>query len=251
MVSSPSPASTLLPPAATDRPEPHLHPALVEHWRRHLPRYAGELVGTFLMVFVHTAVVVENTRSDGVISHTGVAITSGLMVTALIYTLGHLTGAHFNPAVSLAFAVGKHFPVRDLLPYWLVQFAGAVLASLLVRYIFGDVAHLGAHIPALAAGKAFVLEIVITFILMFVITAVATDTRAVGGSAALAVGFTVLLAILFAGPASGGSMNPARTFGPALVSDTWAHYWLYVAGPVLGAVGGVLAYQILRRAENV
>jgi MIP family channel proteins len=223
----------------------------VEHWRRHLPRYAGELVGTFVLVVVATGVVVGNAAADGAISHVGIAIATGLVVTAMIYTLGHLTGAHFNPAVSLAFAVGRHFPVRDLLPYWLAQLAGAVLASLLVRFLWGDVANLGANLPALADGRALVLEVFLTFVLMFVITAVATDVRAVGQGAALAIGLTVLLEVMFAGPASGASMNPARSFGPALVSGTWQHQWIYCAGPPAGAVIGVLAYEYLRRAEKV
>lgn len=248
MASSISPASTLPPPAATSgaRVMP-----LGAYWRSHLPRYAGEMIGTFAIVVVATGAVVGNAAADGSISHVGIAIATGLIVTAMIYTLGHLTGAHFNPAVSLAFTVGRHFPVRDLIPYWLAQFAGAVLASLLVRFLWGDVANLGANLPGLSDGRAFVLEVFLTFLLMFVITAVATDVRAVGQGAALAIGFTVLLAVMFAGPASGASMNPARSFGPALVSGTWEHQWIYYAGPFVGAVLGVLVYEFLRRAEKV
>lgn len=252
MASSTSAASTPHPPAATDgRALDHRHQPLTVHWRRHLPRYAGELVGTFILVVVATGVVVANVAADGRISHVGVAIATGLVVTALIYALGHLTGAHLNPAVSLAFAAGRHFPVRDLLPYWLAQLAGAVLASLLVRYLWGDVASLGATLPGLSEGRAFVLELFLTFVLMFVITAVATDARAEGQAAALAVGSVVLLEVMFAGPASGASMNPARSFGPALVSGTWESQWLYYAGPLLGAVAGVLAYELLRRSEKL
>jgi MIP family channel proteins len=229
----------------------HICRPLVEHWRRHLPRYAGELVGTFVLVVVATGVVVGNAASGGAIGHVGIAIATGLVVTAMIYSLGHLTGAHFNPAVSLAFTVGRHFPLRDLLPYWLAQLAGAVLASLLVRFLWGDVANLGATMPGLADGRALVLEVFLTFLLMFVITAVATDVRAVGQGAALAIGFTVLLEVMFAGPASGASMNPARSFGPALVSGTWESQWIYYAGPFAGAVVGVLAYELLRKAEKV
>lgn len=250
MASSTSPASTGRRPAATDDAgAAHMH-APVAHWRRHLPRYAGELVGTFLLVLVATGVVVANAAADGVITHVGVAIATGSIVTALIYALGHLTGAHLNPAVSLAFAVGRHFPLRDLLPYWLVQFVGAVLASLLVRYLWGDVAVLGATLPGLSEGRALVLEGLLTFLLMFVITAVATDARAVGQAAALAIGGVVLLEVMMAGPASGASMNPARSFGPALVSGTWASQWIYLVGPLVGAVLGVLAYEGLRRAEK-
>jgi MIP family channel proteins len=251
--SSTSPVSTAHPPIVTDALArgPHLHSSLTEHWQRHLPRYAGELVGTFLLVFVATGVVVANAAADGVITHVGVAIATGLVVTALVYSLGHLTGAHFNLAVSLAFAIGRHFPLRGLVPYWLVQLIGAALASLVVRVLWGDVAHLGANLPGLSDGRALLLEVVLTFLLMFVITAVATDVRAVGQGAALAIGFTVLLEVMFAGPASGASMNPARSFGPALVSGTWQHQWIYAAGPLLGAVLGVLTYDYLRRAEKV
>lgn len=250
MVSSTSPPSTPPPPAATEWTAPSAAPLGV-YWRAHLPRYAGELVGTFVLVVVASGVVVANVAADGAITHAGVAIATGLIVTVLIYALGHLTGAHFNPAVSLAFAVGRHFPVRDLFPYWLAQFSGAALAGLLVRFLWGDVARLGATLPGLGDGRALVLEIFLTFVLMFVITAVATDVRAVGQGAALAIGFTVLLEVMFAGPASGASMNPARSFGPALISGTWESQWIYYAGPLTGAVLGVLAYEALRRAEKV
>lgn len=252
MASSTSPVSTLTRPAVTGLPDAvHQHQPLSAHLRHHLPRYVGEALGTFLLVFVATGVVVENTRNGGTITHAGIAITTGLIVMAMVYSLGHLTGAHFNPAVSLAFAIGRHFPVRDLLPYWLAQLLGAMLASLLVRAVFGDIADLGANLPGLADGRALVLEVVLTFILMFVITAVATDARAAGGGAALAIGFTVMLAVMFAGPASGASMNPARSFGPALVSSTWQSQWIYLVGPMLGAVAGILSYEYLRRAEKV
>lgn len=252
MPSSTSPASTRPPPAATDgRPAEHVHEPLTLHLRRHMPRYLGECLGTYLLVFVATGVVVANAAADGVITHVGVAIATGLIVTALIYAIGHLTGAHINPAVSLAFAVGRHFPLRDLAPYWIAQLLGAVLASVTVRYLWGDVANLGATLPGLDDGRALLLEVLLTFLLMFVITAVATDARAVGQAAALAIGGTVLLEVMMAGPASGASMNPARSLAPALVSGTWESQWIYLAGPLLGATLGVLAYEAIRRAEKV
>lgn len=234
----------------TEPPPPGALP-LGAYWRRHLPRYAGELVGTFFIVFVAAGAVVSDAATGGAVTHVGVAIATGLVVLAMIYSLGHLTGAHFNPAVSLAFAAGRHFPPRDLLPYWLAQFSGATIASLAVRLIWGDVAHLGANLPAIGDGRALALEALLTFLLMFVITAVATDARAVGQGAALAIGFTVLFEVLFAGPASGASMNPARSFGPALVSGTWRHQWIYLAGPLIGAVAGTGVYEYLRRAEKI
>jgi MIP family channel proteins len=224
---------------------------VLEHWRQHLPRYTGEFIGTFTIVFIAAGVVVANASSDGIITHTGIAIATGLVVAVMIYSLGHLTGAHFNPAVSLAFAVGRHFPARDLLPYWLAQFLGALLAGLMVRLLWGDVANLGANLPELDTNRALLLETVLTFFLMFVITAVATDTRAVGSAAALAIGFVVLCAVMVAGPASGASMNPARSVGPALVSGTWTAQWIYLVGPPVGAVLGVLTYESIRRAEKL
>jgi MIP family channel proteins len=259
VASSTSPPSTRRPPAATDgragggerRTAAHRHEPLAAHLRRHLSRYAGELAGTYLLVLVASGVVVANAAAEGAITHVGVAIATGLIVTALIYALGHLTGAHLNPAVSLAFAAGRHFPVRDLIPYWLAQLTGAVLASLTVRFLWGDVANLGATLPGLSDGRALVLEALLTFLLMFVITAVATDARAVGQAAALAIGATVLLEVMFAGPASGASMNPARSFGPALVAGVSESQWIYWVGPPLGALLGVFAYGALRRAERV
>ncbi len=223
---------------------------VISSWHRHLPRYAGEFIGTFVLVFIAAGAIVSDVVTRGALGHTGVAIATGLVVTALVYALGHLTGAHLNPAVSLAFAAGRHFPVRDLLPYGLAQFGGAALAGLAIRWLWGDVAHLGASLPALSAGRALALEVLMTFVLMFVITAVATDARAVGHAAALAIGFTVLLEVMVAGPASGASMNPARSFGPALISGVWAHQWIYFVGPPAGTVAGVLTYEWLRRAER-
>lgn len=252
MPSSTSAPSTPHRRAATETPtlSPIYRPLSI-YWRAHLPRYAGELIGTYLLVLVATGVVVANAAADGAIGHAGVAIATGLIVTAMIYALGHLTGAHFNPAVSLAFALGRHFPLRDLLPYWLAQLTGAVLASVTVRLLWGEVAGLGATLPGLDAGRALLLEALLTFLLMFVITAVATDTRAVGQAAALAIGSVVLLEVMLAGQASGASMNPARSVGPALVSGTWAHQWIYLVGPPLGAIAGVLVYEAIRRAERV
>ena len=248
MASSTSAASTRRRPTATE-PLPAL--PLAAYWRAHLPRYAGELIGTCLLVLVCAGVNVANAAGDGVVTLVGVAIANGLIVTALIYALGHLTGAHFNPAVSLAFAVGRHFPLRDLLPYWLMQFAGAALAGGTLRFLWGEVVRAGANQPGLTDERAFVLEVLLSFTLMFVITAVATDSRAVGQAAALAIGFTVLLNILYGGPGSGASMNPARSFGPALASGAWAHQWLYFTAPPLGAVLGVLAYEAIRKANKV
>ncbi len=207
---------------------------------------AAEGIGTFGLVFAGTGAVVIDAETGGGVGHVGVGLTFGLIVMVMIYAVGHVSGAHFNPAGTLAFAVGRHFPWRVVPRYWAAQLLGALLASGLLRGLFGDAANLGATLPRGSAGQSLVLEAVLTFFLMFVITAVATDTRAVGQAAAIAIGGTVGLEALFAGPISGASMNPARSLAPALVSWTWSDQWLYVAGPALGAVAGVLAYQFVR-----
>jgi MIP family channel proteins len=213
-------------------------------------KLAAEFVGAFGLVFAGTGAVVIDTASDGTIGHVGISLTFGLIIMVMIYATGHISGAHFNPAVTLAFAVGRHFPWQLVPQYWAAQILGGVMASLILRGLFGDVAHLGTTLPRGSARQSFLLELVLTFLLMFVITSVATDVRAVGQAAAIAIGGTIGLEALFAGPISGASMNPARSLAPAIVSGTWSHQWLYVAGPALGAVAGVLIYQFVRGAEN-
>jgi MIP family channel proteins len=212
-------------------------------------KLAAEAVGTFGLVFAGTGAIVIDAETGGGVDHVGIGLTFGLVIMVMIYATGHISGAHFNPAVTLAFAVGRHFPARLVPQYWAAQLLGGVAASALLRALFGDTAHLGATLPAGSAGQSFVLETVLTFLLMFVITSVATDVRAVG-QAAIAIGGTIGLEGLFAGPISGASMNPARSLAPALVSWTWEHQWLYVAGPALGAVAGVLVYQLVRGATE-
>lgn len=214
-----------------------------------LRKLVAESIGTFGLVFAGTGAIIIDAKTQGGVGHLGVGLTFGLIIMVMIYAVGHVSGAHFNPAVTLGFTIGRHFPWRLMPLYWLAQLTGAIAASLLLRGLFGDVAHLGATLPSGSVGQSLVLEIVLTFFLMFVITAVATDVRAVGQAAAIAIGGTIGLEALFAGPISGASMNPARSLAPALVGWTWHAQWLYVLGPALGAVAGVLAYQFLRGAE--
>ncbi|MCA9910090.1 MAG: aquaporin, partial [Anaerolineae bacterium] len=157
--------------------------------------------------------------------------------------------AHFNPAVTIAFAITRHFPWRDVAFYLGGQLIGAILGALTLRVLFGDVAHLGATLPMGSAGQSFGLEMLLSAVLMFVIISVATDTRAVGSPAALAIGFTVMLDALWGGPISGASMNPARSFGPALIANVWADQWIYWIAPVIGASLGALIYQGLRQGN--
>jgi aquaporin NIP len=207
---------------------------------------AAEAIGTFALVFAGTGAVVIDAETGGSVGHIGIGLTFGLVIMVMIYAVGHISGAHFNPAVTLGFAVGRHFPWWRVPRYWAAQLLGGVAASLLLRGMFGTTAHLGATLPVGSARRSFLLEAVLTFVLMFVITSVATDVRAVGQAAAIAIGGTIGLEALFAGPISGASMNPARSLAPALVSWNWTDQWLYVVGPMLGAVGGVIAYQFVR-----
>jgi MIP family channel proteins len=176
-----------------------------------------------------------------------VALVFGLVVMAMVYATGHLSGAHINPAVTLAFTLTRHFPAREALAYIAAQLAGAALAALLLLAVWtSQPAELGATVPHVGAGSAVVYELVMTALLMFVIMAVATDTRAAGAAAAIAIGGAIGLDALFGGPVTGASMNPARSFGPALVSGEWRDFWVYVAGPIAGAALGALTYQVVR-----
>lgn len=215
-----------------------------------LVQSVAEIIGTFGIVFAGCGAIVIDTLSKGQITHVGVSLVFGLIVTVMIYALGHISGAHLNPAVTLAFVLVRHFPVRRLPFFWGAQLIGATLAALCLRFLFGNVASLGTTLPAGSGGawQSFGLEIFLTFFLMFLIMAMATDTRAVGQSAALAIGAMIALEALFAGPISGASMNPARSLGPALVSGTWTAQWIYLAGPFLGAIAGALLYRWLRVA---
>ncbi|MSP79025.1 MAG: MIP family channel protein [Dehalococcoidia bacterium] len=211
--------------------------------------YLAEAIGTFGLVFAGAGAVVIDTVTNGGVTHVGISLTFGLIIAAMIYATGHLSGAHFNPSVTLAFAIAGTFPWRQVPFYWAAQIIGAIAAALALRALFGNVAGLGATLPAGSAMQSFLLEIVLAFFLMFVIMAVATDARAVGAQAAIAIGATVALEAVFAGPISGASMNPARSFGPALISGAMAHQWIYWAGPIIGAALGALAYQLVRRAS--
>ena len=193
-----------------------------------------------------------DTLSHGQITHVGVGLVFGLIITVMIYTFGHISGAHFNPAVTLAFVLARHFPIRRLIGYWIAQLLGALLAAGCLRLLLGNEAYLGATLPAGSGGawQSFGLEMLLTFFLMIVIMAMATDTRAVGQAAALAIGATVGLEALFAGPICGASMNPARSLGPALMSWTWTSQWVYILGPMIGAVAGAYVYRWLREASH-
>jgi aquaporin NIP len=171
-------------------------------------------------------------------------------VMAMIYALGDISGAHMNPAVTLAFCLANRFPARNILPYLLSQLAGATTASLVLRLLFPNDQHLGASVPAGSAIQSFILEFILTFFLMLVIINVATGSKEQGMFAGLAIGSTVLLEAMFAGPISGASMNPARSFAPAVVSGSLQHLWLYVLAPILGALSAIPVFNLLHKNYN-
>jgi len=212
-----------------------------------LRRALAEGLAAFALVFAGCGAIIANTVHAGALGAIGVSATFGLVIMAMIYATGHLSGAHINPAVTVAFTLTRHFPPRDALAYIAAQLAGATAAAFVLLAAWpGEPAALGATIPSVDVATALLYEVVLTAFLMFVIVAVATDTRAVGAAAAIAIGGTVGLDALFGGPITGASMNPARSFGPALASGTWTDFWIYLVGPVVGAALGALAYQLVR-----
>ena len=210
-------------------------------------RLVAEGLGTFCLVFAGTGAVVVNAVAGDPLGHGGVAAAFGLVVAIMIFGLGHLSGAHLNPAVTIAFCSARHFPPSEVGPYVGAQLAGAVLASMSLRALFGLAGGLGAtHPDHVGDLGALVLEAGLTAVLTIVILAVATDTRAVGSMAAIAVGATIGLEALVMGPITGASMNPARSLAPALVGGDLRGLWIYLVGPVAGALAGTLIYQFLR-----
>jgi aquaporin NIP len=210
-------------------------------------RCVAEGFATFALVFAGCGAVVVNSQRGGMLGQVGISAAFGLVIMVMIYATGHVSGAHINPAVTLSFVATRHFSARDALGYVPAQLVGAVAGALLLRLAWeGTPANLGATVPSVGAGSAFVYELVLTAFLMFVIMAVATDTRAVGAAAAIAIGGTVALDALFGGPVTGASMNPARSFGPALVASEWTDFWIYVLAPLSGAFAGALLYGVIR-----
>ena len=214
-----------------------------------LRRYAAECIGTFLLVFAGTGSVVIDNVSRGGVTHVGVSLTFGLIVMALIYAIGDVSGAHINPAVTTGFWLAGRFPGRRVPGYIVCQLVGAILASVLLRLMFGNQAHLGATLPAGPELQSFLLEIVLTGLLMFVILHVATGSRESGLMAGIAIGGVIGLECAFAGPISGASMNPARSIAPALVSPCLKSLWIYLAGPVLGAAIAVPCWRATRETR--
>jgi MIP family channel proteins len=214
-------------------------------------RALAEGLAAFGLVFAGCGAIVADAQYDGALGVVGVALVFGLIIMVMVYATGHLSGAHINPAVTIAFALTRHFPRREAASYVGAQLAGALAAAMMLLAIWPDKpGDLGATVPSVGVGSALAYEVVMTALLMFVIMAVATDTRAVGAAAAIAIGGTVGLDALFGGVVTGASMNPARSIGPAIVSGTWTDLWIYIVGPLVGAALGALAYQAVRTPDS-
>ena len=207
---------------------------------------SAEAIGTFCLVFAGTGAMVVNDFSGGAVTHVGIAVSFGLVVMAMIYALGDISGAHFNPAVTLGFVAARRLPLKRAAPFILSQITGGLLASLCLRVLFPGHEFLGATLPAGAVSQAFAFEVVLTFFLMFVILGVSTGAKEKGITAGLAIGSTVMLAAMFGGPISGASMNPARSIGPAVAADHWSFLWMYILAPIIGALIAVLACRCVR-----
>jgi len=214
------------------------------------PRAAAEALGTFILVFIGAGAAAVDAWSHGAVTHAGVSLAFGCVVLVLVYALGHISGAHVNPAVTVGFWVARRFPGRDVPLFILAQLAGASAAGFVLRAVLGASAAAAATTPAIPAGAALGVEAILSFILMLVVMAVATDARVAGGVAGLAVGLAVMGDALMGGPLTGASMNPARSFGPALASGVWDSHWLYWIGPLLGMTLAVSTYDYLRRGYS-
>lgn len=210
-------------------------------------KYLAEVIGTFALVFCGTGAIVINQEAAGVITHSGIAITFGLIVAAMIYTLGDISGAHLNPAVSIAFWFAKVFPGKEIIPYIVSQSIGAFIASFTLHYLFPANLKLGSTLPSGAPLQSFILEFILTFILMLVIMRVAKGGKEQGLFAGIAIGSVVLLEAMFAGPICGASMNPIRSIAPAIVSGYTQSLWVYIAAPVTGAILAVYAFNMLKK----
>lgn len=211
-----------------------------------MKKYISEFVGTFALIFCGTGAMTINEVTNGSIGHVGIAITWGLIVMAMIYAFGEISGAHFNPAVTISFAYAKKFPWSEVPKYIVFQILGALLASFTLWFLFPGSEFYGATIPSTDATRAFVLELLLTFFLMVTIINVSTGSKEVGVMAGIAIGSVVLLEAMFAGPITKASMNPARSLAPALVSGHFQDLWLYMIAPVLGALLAVVTCKLVK-----
>lgn len=211
-----------------------------------MKKYIAETTGTFALVFCGTGAIIINQETNGAISHAGVAITFGLIVMTMIYTFGNISGAHLNPAVSIALALAKQFDLKVVPAYIMAQMSGAFLASLVLRFLFPNNEFLGSTLPSGLPMQSFVLEFILSFILMMVIINIATGDKENKMFAGMVIGSTVLLEAMFAGPICGASMNPARSIAPAIVSGHTEHLWIYIVATVSGAAAAIPIWKFTR-----
>ncbi|AXT49373.1 MIP family channel protein [Aquimarina sp. BL5] len=212
-------------------------------------KYISEVIGTFSMVFCGTGAMTINEITGGDVTHVGIAVTWGLVVMAMIYAFGDISGAHFNPAVTIAFAYAKKFEWKEVPKYIVAQCIGAIAASSILLFLFPESEFLGGTLPSFDDLRAFILELLLTYFLMLVIINVSTGSKEVGMMAGIAIGGVVLLEAMFAGPMTNASMNPARSLGPALLSGHWEHQWLYMIAPIIGAILAVMTCKLIK-ADN-
>ena len=208
--------------------------------------YLAECLGTFALVFCGTGAIIINEQTHGQVTHVGIAMTFGLIVLAMIYTFGSISGAHLNPAVSIGFLISGRFKLQLLLPYIVFQILGALLASLLLQFLFPESRNLGGTIPAGSLMQSFVLEKILSFLLMLVIIKVSHGSKETGMLAGIAIGATVGLEALFAGPISGASMNPARSLAPAIISGNLNTLWIYLLAPLVGTIGAAYMCKLFK-----
>jgi aquaporin Z len=211
-----------------------------------MKQYIAELIGTFTLVFCGCGAIVTNEFSNGTVTHSGIALTFGLVVMALIYAFGETSGAHFNPAVTIAFTYAKRFPLKEVPKYILAQCLGAILAALMLVVLFPENEFLGTTLPQIEVWRVFLFEVILTFFLMLVIINVSTGSKETGIMAGIAIGGVVWFEAQFAGPITGASMNPARSIGPALISGHLEHLWLYIFAPIIGALLAVISCKLVK-----
>ncbi len=215
-----------------------------------MQKYYAEIFGTFILLFSGAGAIVTNQASNGTVTHVGIALVFGLVVTAIIYAIGEISGAHINPAVTIAFWVARRFPGKEVAPYIICQCIGAVAACFLLRLTFPGLTNYGMTLPAGSEMQSLILEAVLTWILMFVVLCVSTGAKETGVLAGVAIGSVIAMEAMFAGPISGASMNPARSFAPALVSLHLDSLWLYIVGPIAGAILAVPSLWLVRNSHQ-